>query len=74
MSQFPSVTGKDMVKALGKVGFAVVRVKGSHHRLEHSDGRKTTVPVHGKETLGPGLINKILRDVDLNRDQLRELL
>jgi predicted RNA binding protein YcfA (HicA-like mRNA interferase family) len=74
MSQFPSVTGKNMVKALGKVGFAVVRVKGSHHRLEHSDGRKTTVPVHGKETLGPGLINKILHDVDLNRDQLRELL
>jgi len=74
MSQFPSITGKEMVKALGKVHFDVVRVKGSHHRLEHPDGRKTTVPVHGKETLGPGLINKILRDVDMTRDDLKDLL
>ncbi|MCF6311726.1 MAG: type II toxin-antitoxin system HicA family toxin [Verrucomicrobiales bacterium] len=63
-----------MIKALGKVGFVVARIKGSHHRLEHSDGRKTTVPVHGKENLGPGLINKILRDVDLDRESLRALL
>lgn len=74
MSGFPAITGKDMIKALGKAGFDVVRTRGSHHRLEHQDGRKTTVPVHGKENLGPGLINKILRDVDLDRDALRELL
>ena len=74
MSQFPSITGKEMLKALEKASFVVVRVKGSHHRLEHADKRKTTVPVHGKEALGPGLINKILRDVDLTRDQLRNLL
>jgi predicted RNA binding protein YcfA (HicA-like mRNA interferase family) len=74
MSQFPSITGKEMIKALRKVGFEVVRVKGSHHRLKHSNSRKTTIPVHGKQTLGPGLINKILRDVELSRDQLKELL
>jgi predicted RNA binding protein YcfA (HicA-like mRNA interferase family) len=74
MSSFPSITGGEMLKALGKVGFEVVRIKGSHHRTAHEDGRKTTVPVHGKETLGPGLINKILRDVEVTRDELRELL
>ena len=74
MGQFPSVTGGELIKALAKIGFAVVRVKGSHHRLEHSDGRKTTVPVHGKETLGPGILLKILRDLDLTRDDLLNLL
>jgi predicted RNA binding protein YcfA (HicA-like mRNA interferase family) len=74
MGQFPSVTGGELIKALAKIGFAVVRIKDSHHRLEHPDGRKTTVPVHGKETLGPGILLKILRDLDLTRDDLLKLL
>ncbi|MES2923607.1 MAG: type II toxin-antitoxin system HicA family toxin [Verrucomicrobiota bacterium] len=74
MSQFPSVTGSELIRALSKTGFSVVRTKGSHHRLEHPDGRKTTVPVHGKETLGPGILLKILRDLDLTRDDLLGLL
>ena len=74
MSQFPSITGSELLKALSKTGFAVARIKGSHHRIEHADGRKTTVPVHGKETLGPGILLKILRDLDLTRDDLLRLL
>ena len=74
MSQFPSTTGNELIKALSKVGFSVVRIKGSHHRIEHSDGRKTTIPVHGKETLGPGILLKIPRDLDLTRDDLLGLL
>jgi predicted RNA binding protein YcfA (HicA-like mRNA interferase family) len=70
MSQFPSITGSELTKALSKAGFSVVRIKGSHHRIEHVDGRRTTVPVHGKETLGPGILLKILRDVEITRDEL----
>jgi predicted RNA binding protein YcfA (HicA-like mRNA interferase family) len=74
MSQFPSVTGSELIKALSKFGFTVAGIKGSHHRLKHPDGRKTTVPVHGKETLGLGILLKILRDLDLTRDDLLGLL
>ena len=74
MSQYPSITGRELIKILHNVGFSVVRIKGSHHRLEHPDGRKTTVPVHGKETLGPGMLLKILRDLDLSRNDLLGLL
>lgn len=74
MSQFPSITGSELIKALSKAGFTISRVKGSHHRIEHADGRKTTIPVHGKETLGPGILLKILRDLDLTRDDLLKLL
>lgn len=31
MTSFPSVTGKDLLLALKKAGFSLVRVKGSHH-------------------------------------------
>lgn len=63
-----------MVRALGKAGFEVVRIKGSHHFLRHADGRTTVVPVHKAESLGPGLIGKILRDTELTRDELAGLL
>lgn len=69
MTSFPSVTGKDLLLALKKAGFSLVRVKGSHHFVQHADGRSTIVPVHAGETIGPGLMSKILRDCELNREQ-----
>jgi len=63
-----------LIAALRTVGFDVVRVKGSHHFVQHADGRATVVPVHAGDTLGPGLLNKILSDVGLTRDELIDLL
>jgi len=74
MTSFPSLTGKELLLALKNAGFLLVRVKGSHHFVQHDDGRATVVPVHAGETIGPGLISKILRDCDLSREQLQKLL
>ena len=52
----------------------MVRVKGSHYFVRHSDGRATVVPVHAGETLGPGLMASILRDLKLTREQLQKFL
>lgn len=74
MSRSPRVTGSDLIAALAKAGFTVIRIKGSHHFLRHQDGRSTVVPVHAGEITGPGLLHKILRDCDLDADDLRHLL
>lgn len=74
MSQRPAVTGKQVVAALGKAGFSVLRVRSSHHFMRHPDGRTTVVPVHAGETIGPGLMSKILRDCELSREQFASLL
>ncbi|MBY0319948.1 MAG: type II toxin-antitoxin system HicA family toxin [Reyranella sp.] len=74
MTRLPPVTGRELVAALGRKGFQVIRVRGSHHVLRHADGRMTVVPVHGREEIGPGLLAKILRDCDMSRDELRGLL
>lgn len=68
------ITGKQLIRALGNAGFVVIRTHGSHHRLRHSDGRITTVPVHAGETIGPGLLSAILRDCELTHQQLEALL
>jgi predicted RNA binding protein YcfA (HicA-like mRNA interferase family) len=62
MSRSPRITGSELIAALVKDGFQVIRVRGSHHFLRHEDGRSTVVPAHSGETLGPGLLHKILRD------------
>ena len=74
MTTFPSISGKGLISALAKVGFAVLRVKGSHHFIRHADGRTTVVPVHAGETIGPGLLSKILRDCDMSREDIQRLL
>jgi predicted RNA binding protein YcfA (HicA-like mRNA interferase family) len=74
MTRLPTLTGQQLISALRKAGFEVLRVKGSHHFLRHSDGRCTVIPVHRGETIGPGLLSKILRDCDMARDDLIELL
>ena len=74
MTSIPSLTGKELLSVLKMAGFEVQRVKGSHHFLRHHDGRSTVVPVHSGETIGPGLLAKILRNCDLSREQFQKLL
>jgi predicted RNA binding protein YcfA (HicA-like mRNA interferase family) len=74
VTSYPGVRGKELLAALRRAGFEVIRTKGSHHFVRHLDGRSTVVPVHAGETLGPGLLASILRDVKLSRDELQRLL
>ncbi len=74
MSDLPAVTGRHLVKALQRMGFHVIRSKGSHHFLRHDDGRCTTVPVHAGETIGRGLLAQIKRDCEITVEDLTEVL
>ncbi|MGH8529932.1 MAG: type II toxin-antitoxin system HicA family toxin [Nevskiales bacterium] len=71
MTRLPSVTGKKLIAALKRLGFEVLRTKGSHHYLRHPDGRATVVPVHSGETIGRGLLAKILRDTEIDARTLQ---
>lgn len=62
MPQLPVISGKDFIKFLQVHGFHIIRINGSHHRLKHTDGRVTTIPVHKNDDLPIGLLRKIIRD------------
>ncbi len=66
--RLPVISGKEFIRFLEKIGFVQVRVNGSHHRMKHSDGRVTTVPVHRNDDLPKGLLRKIIRE-DLKFEQ-----
>jgi predicted RNA binding protein YcfA (HicA-like mRNA interferase family) len=74
MPRLPRLRGREVIAALRHAGFVVLRVRGSHHFLRHADGRSTVVPAHAGETIGPGLLNKILKDAELEVVDLEKLL
>ena len=74
MAKLPKVSGKELCKILEKLGFEKIHGKGSHVRFKHKDGRRTVVPVHGNEDLGPGLLTAILKQINLTREDFEKVV
>ena len=62
MPKLSPIRSRQLIRILQSIGFIKTRQKGSHVRMEHTDGRKTTIPVHTGEKIGKGLLRKILKD------------
>ena len=64
MPRLRRLTGKELIEIFEQFGFAVIRIEGSHHHMRREiDGKNQylLVSVHGKKSLGPGLIRAIYR-------------
>ena len=72
MPKLPRPTGAEMVRFLQSEGYTVVRIRGSHHVLARGDSR-TSVPVHGNQTLRIGTLRGILRDIEMSPEQFGQL-
>ncbi len=75
MSKLPVVSGRETVRALERVGYELVRQRGSHFRLRHPtdpNRKPVTVPDHAE--LKSGTLRAILRDASVTADLFRELL
>jgi predicted RNA binding protein YcfA (HicA-like mRNA interferase family) len=65
---------KKLIIILEKIGFKKDRIKGSHHHYKHPDGRKTSIPIHGNESIGPGLLLKIIKqDLKMSKNEFFKL-
>jgi len=72
MDKLPILSGREIIKALEKIGYHEVRQRGSHIRLFCLNKKSITVPDH--KTISRGLLRKILRDVELSREEFKKLL
>lgn len=63
--ELPVLKSKEIAKILNKLGFEMVRQKGSHQQFRHSDGRATTVPNHRGRDVSPLLLRQICKDIGL---------
>lgn len=71
MGRLPVVSGRDLISALERAGYEIVRQRGSHVSLRKGSYR-TVVPLH--DELAKGTISGILKQCGLSRDELAELL
>jgi len=75
VAKLPKLTGKELAKIVEKFGFIYSHTTGSHMVYKHPDGRRTTIPYHAGEEIGPGLLNKIIkRDLGMSREEFFKYL
>jgi len=65
MGSLPVLKPNEIAVMLTKLGFHVVRQKGSHKQFRHPDGRGTTVPFHAARDISPILLSQIAKDIGL---------
>ncbi|WEU40263.1 MAG: type II toxin-antitoxin system HicA family toxin [Candidatus Odinarchaeum yellowstonii] len=63
-----------VIRVLNKLGFQIIRRKGSHIFLKHPDGRATVVPFHPDEDIGRGLLMKIIKDTKISKEKFMEMI
>lgn len=73
--KLPVVTARDVVRAAERLGFVFRRQRGSHavYRRE-ADRARLVVPMHAGETIRPGTLITILKQMGITRDEFLELL
>lgn len=74
MSYLPRVSGREVVKALGKIGYEIDRQRGSHIVLRNGEPpyRRLTVPDH--DEVAKGTLRSIIRQAGLGVEEFKALL
>ena len=74
MHKLPILSGKDVVKALSKIGYKIDHQTGSHIILRHEKPphRRITVPNH--KEISKGTLRAIIRQAGLTIEEFIRLL
>lgn len=71
MAKLPVISGHELIRALQRDGFQIVRQQGSHVSLMKGQYR-TVVPLH--DELARGTLLGILKQCGLSKEQILDLL
>ena len=75
MRRLPALKPREVIRALGRAGFFVQRISGSHHVLRRVDdpGIRVTVAYHHKD-LKPKTLRTIIAQAGLTEEEFLDLL
>lgn len=72
--KLPLLSAEEIIRILRKMGFEEIRQRGSHKYFKHADGRATVVPVHPGKDVSRGLLRKIIREIEVDREEFLKYL
>lgn len=70
--KLPLLSGRQVMRALERLGFAEVHRKGSHVKMVHADGRRIVFPFH--DEIDRFTLRGALRDADVKEEQFLDAL
>jgi len=73
--QLPTLRPRELIRALERAGFSLLRVKGSHHYFQRPDRPEllVCVPVHPGDIKRP-VLRSIIRQAGLTVDEFLDLI
>ena len=76
MPKLPILSGKEMIKILGKIGFVHIRTRGSHAILNKQDSvrGKITLPIPLHSELAKGTLRSIMKQAGLELEDLLKIM
>ena len=70
MTKLPSLTARDLIRVVEKLGFAFDRQRGSHAvYIRRADHRRLVIPVHKGRDLKPGTLRGLISDMGLSVEE-----
>jgi len=73
LQRLPVVSGNKLLKLLGRLGYTIVRQRGSHVRLKkttEAGDHNITIPIH--DEIAKGTLNDILSQVSIRNNISKE--
>ncbi|MDE2481578.1 MAG: type II toxin-antitoxin system HicA family toxin [bacterium] len=75
MSKLPRLTCAQLTRAIERLGFVIVRQKGSHRYFRHPEtGRRCIIQQHGSKVVPLGTLAHILKATPIALDELLAVL
>ena len=74
MPKIKPLASQRIIRVLEKIGFRIVRQKGSHVIMMNEKGTRVVIPVHPGKDVKPGLVRAIIKEAGLKREDFLKLL
>jgi predicted RNA binding protein YcfA (HicA-like mRNA interferase family) len=69
MTKLPGIPPEKLARVLQKCGFHLERISGSHHFYHNPETKKSTVVPFHRGDVPKGLLNEILKEAGISREE-----